>query len=405
MFLYNIAIYIYSLLLHVVAPFSPKARRWCRGQVGLMDCVKRGVSCDRPTVWVHVASLGEFEQGRPIMESIRQRYPHYQIVLTFFSPSGYDVRHKWEGADCVLYMPLDTRRNVTRFLDIVRPEVAIFVKYEYWLNYLRELHLRGVRTFVVSAIFRRDSIFFKPWGGVWRRALRSFETIFVQDVCSCELLAEIGVVNAMVAGDTRFDRVYDIASAARVLPLIERFKGDDNIFVAGSTWPTDEELLVGLVEHYPQVKFIIAPHEVTEERVEGLMAKLTGRAKRYTAYQGEEVQVLVLDTIGMLSSVYRYGKWGYIGGGFGVGIHNTLEAAIFGLPIAFGVNYKRFREACELIDIDVANSVESTEELCEWFSSLYNNCDLMQKTSQAARDYMEHKCGATSIIIDRIFQK
>lgn len=298
---------------------------------------------------MHVASLGEFEQGRPIIEKIRLEHPRYKILLTFFSPSGYEIRKDYPGADYIFYLPIDTPRNARRFLDIVRPEIAIFVKYEFWINLLTGLRRRGIRTYIVSAIFRRNSVFFRQWGGLWRQALETFDTLFVQNEESRILLGKLGFDNVVVAGDTRFDRVAQIAANAKRIELVERFRGGERLFVAGSTWGPDEELLIELMNANPGIKFVVAPHEMDESRIARLIGETRGGAVRYTRCTDSTVlddkQLLILDTVGILASVYGYATWAYIGGGFGVGIHNTLEAATFGLPVAFGPNYAKFKEA------------------------------------------------------------
>lgn len=360
-------------------------------------------------VWIHVASLGEFEQGRPILEQIRKSYPEYKILLTFFSPSGYEVRKNYKGADYIFYLPIDTPRNARRFLDAAHPEIAIFVKYEYWLNLLRELRRRKIRTYVVSAIFRRNSVFFRPYGGMWRQALESFDVMFVQNEESKKLLATLGFDNVLVAGDTRFDRVAEIARSAKHVDIVERFRGDDRLFVAGSTWGPDEELLIRLMNDNPDVKFLIAPHEMDEARIAHLIEETRGGALRFTQCTSRTGygtrQLLILDTVGLLSSVYAYATWSYIGGGFGVGIHNTLEAATFGLPIAFGPNYEKFKEARDLVTLGAARSVTTYEELRTWFIPLRDNEEFLQKTSRIAKDYTTRHQGATNIIVKTIFQK
>ena len=410
MWWYNIGISCFAAAARVVAIYKPKVRLWVEGRRGIFERMAETIDPRARVVWVHAASLGEFEQGRPIIEAIRRAYPEYRILLTFFSPSGYQVRKNYSGADYVFYMPLDLPKKVNRFLDIVHPEIAIFIKYEFWLNYLTELKQRRCRTFIVSALFRRNSIFFRPYGGAFRRALRSFEHLFVQNETSRELLTGIGIrENVTVAGDTRFDRVSVIARDAKELPLIKQFAGEDPVFVAGSTWKPDEEILIPLFRAYPQLKFIVAPHEMEEQRIGELLAAGDGGAVRYTECSGPDdlvgKRVLVIDTIGILSSVYRYADYAYIGGGFGAGIHNTLEAATFGMPIAFGPNYMRFREAVELIAQGAAASVTSGQELEQWLGELVGNESLRLEKSAAAAKYVADNTGATRTILDVIFAK
>ncbi len=413
MFLYNLAITTYSLLVRIAANKSEKAKLWCDGRHDLFERMKSAIAPSDRVIWIHVASLGEFEQGRPIIERIREEHPEYKILLTFFSPSGYEVRKEYKGADYIFYLPIDTTRNARRFLDIAHPEIDIFVKYEYWLNLLFELRNRKIRSYIVSAIFRRNSIFFRSWGSMWRRALVSFETLFVQDLASQKMLGELGFDNVVVAGDTRFDRVMSIAKGARQIPEIDNFKGDRRVMVAGSTWQPDENIILQLANTHTDIKFIIAPHEIGESRVKSLMHSAGDNAIRYTEVVKldneaqrkalDAAQILIVDTIGMLSSLYKYGDFGYIGGGFGVGIHNTLEAAVFGLPIAFGTNYQRFKEANDMIALGACRSVANGEELEAWFSSLLNDTELYTKAARAAKRYTSNMSGATELITQTIF--
>lgn len=397
---------IYAALIRLAAPFYPKAQLWCAGRKGMYERMRCAIGDDKNIVWIHVASLGDFEQGRPLVDYIKENYPDYKILLTFFSPSGYEVRKDYKNADYVFYIPIDTKRAVRQFLDIVEPKVAIFVKYEFWLNMLLALRERNVRTFIVSAIFRRNSIFFNPFGGIWRKALRSFEMFFVQDEKSKELLAKIGVTNVVVAGDTRFDRVVDVAESGKRVALIEQFKGDKKLFVAGSTWGPDEEILLPLINANPDIKFVIAPHEMEELRIKRLMFEIEGGAVRYTQLPKEgfaDRQVLILDTMGLLSRVYGSAEWAYVGGGFGAGIHNTLEAAVYGLPVAFGVKYRKFKEACDLIALGVGRSVKNKRELQLWFDELKSDSDYLARLSVIAKVYVGQHCGTTEKVIKTIF--
>lgn len=403
-YLYNFCIAVYALLIRLVAPFNRKARLWCEGRKGLTERLQRAIGDAEHIVWVHSSSLGEFEQGRPIVDYIRANYPDYKILLTFFSPSGYEMRKNYPNADYVFYIPVDTRRRVQQFLDAVKPEVAIFVKNEFWLNMLAELRRRNIRTYLASAIFRRNSIFFNPVGDIWRKALHSFDTLFVQDEGSKALLAEIGVENVVVAGDTRFDRVSAIAEKAEKVEIVEQFKGDKRLFVAGSTWGPDEDILLPLINENPDIKFVIAPHEMDESRIERLLREVKGGAVRYTQLPDDftDKQVLVLDTIGLLSRVYGSAEWAYVGGGFGVGIHSTLEAAVYGMPVAFGTNYRKFREACDLIALGAGRSVRSAEELKVWFDELKSDADYLACLSALAKVYVGQHRGATEKIVNEI---
>ena len=409
MWLYNLGMILYVWAVRLAAFRHKKARLWIDGRKKLFRRMREAIDPSARIIWIHVASLGEFEQGRPIIEKLRKTHPEYKLLLTFFSPSGYEIRKDYKGVDYLFYLPIDTPRNARRFLDIAHPEIAIFVKYEYWLNLLRELRRRKVRTYIVSAIFRRNSIFFRPYGGWWRQALETFDVLFVQNEESKKLLATLGFDNVLVAGDTRFDRVAEITRTAKRIDVVDRFKGDNRLFVAGSTWGPDEELLIRLINDNPEVKFIIAPHEMDEGRIAHIIDEVKGGTLRYTQCTSRtgygSRQVLILDTVGILASVYSYATWAYIGGGFGVGIHNTLEAATFGLPIAFGPNYEKFKEARDLVTLGAARSITDYTQLREWFTPLRDNEVFLQKTSRIAKDYTTRHQGATSIIIQTIFQE
>ena len=406
MWFYNLCMTIYAALIRVASPFNEKARLWCNGRKGMFERMRSTIGEGERVVWIHVASLGDFEQGRPLVDYVKEKYPDYKVLLTFFSPSGYEVRKNYKNADYVFYIPADTKRNVRKFLDIVNPEVVIFVKYEFWLNMLAELRRRNIRTYIASAIFRRNSIFFNPLGFWWRAALQSFDTLFVQDELSKSLLEGLGVTNVVVAGDTRFDRVSAIAESAEKIAVVEEFKDDCRLFVAGSTWGADEEILLPLINENPNIKFVIAPHEMDEARIERIMREVKGGAVRYT--QLSEValvdkQVLVLDTMGLLSRVYGSAEWAYIGGGFGAGIHNTLEAAVYGLPVAFGPKYRKFKEARDLIELGVGRSVTDECELKSWFDELKSDDEYLARLSAIAKVYVGKHRGATEHIVDAIF--
>ena len=409
MWFYDLIMSLYAGIIRLVGLRYEKARLWSEGRRDLFSRMREKIDPRERIIWLHVASLGEFEQGRPLIEALRESHPEYRILLTFFSPSGYEIRKNYAGADYIFYLPIDTRKQVRQFLDIAHPEVVIFVKYEFWLNFLTELRRRRIRTFVVSAIFRRNSVFFRFYGGLWRKALKTFEVLFVQNEESKTLLAELGYPNTVVAGDTRFDRVAKIAREAKQVPMIERFKGDKQLFIAGSTWGPDEELLIPLMNDNPKLKFVIAPHEMDEGRIERLMRETRGGAVRYTqcddksSFEGK--QLLILDTVGLLASAYGYASWGYIGGGFGVGIHNTLEAATFGLPIAFGPKYEKFKEARDLVAIGAARSITTYEELRAWFAPLRDDEKHLTKSSRLARDYTLSHQGATETILKTIFKQ
>ena len=406
--IYNIGIRCYSAAIALASPFNRKARLRHRGGREALRHIEESMrDVKGHIVWLHAASLGEFEQGRPIIERIKAEKPETVVVLTFFSPSGYEIRKDYPLADHIFYLPSDTPKNVRRFLDAIHPDAAIFVKYEFWLNYLDGLRRRQIPTYLVSAIFRPTQVHFRPWGALWRKALEIYTTIFVQDEASRTLLEGVGYTRSIIAGDTRFDRVAAIAKAAREIPIIERFRGDSYLFIAGSTWGKDEKILAQLINSNSAIRFVVAPHEIDEERIKWLEANIKGGTARYTCSTPNDdfstTQLLVLDTIGLLSSAYGYARWAYIGGGFGVGIHNTLEAATFGLPIAFGPNYQKFREARDLIAVGAARSISSAEELKAWFAFLATDGEALQKASSSARRYTEEQCGATDTIISNIF--
>lgn len=408
MWIYNLCVILGAAFARLISPLYPKMRETLVGRKGMLDDMQSSMVKGERIVWIHVSSFGDFEQGRPLVDYVHDHYPDFKILLTFFSSSGYTLRKNYPKADYVYYIPIDTKRNVRRFLDIVQPEIAIFVKYEFWLNMLAELHKRGIKTFITSAIFRRNSIFFNPFGFWWRRALHTFKTIFVQDRRSKELLAEIGVDWVTVAGDTRFDRVTSVAESAEKVAEVEQFKGESRLFVAGSTWGPDEDILLPLINENPDIKFVIVPHEMEEERIERILREVKGGAVRYTKLSqsaAEEKQVLVLDTVGLLSRVYGSADWAYVGGGFGVGIHNTLEAAVYGLPVAFGPKYRKFKEACDLIDLGVGKSVKNEQELKGWFAPLRDDENRLTEISKIAKSYTTEHRGATERIAKAIFEQ
>ncbi|MDR1405958.1 MAG: 3-deoxy-D-manno-octulosonic acid transferase, partial [Prevotellaceae bacterium] len=377
--LYNMGVYLYSLIIWAAAPCNKKANLFYRGRKHWRKRLQAVGRDGAPVGWFHCASLGEFEQGRPLMEAYRERFPAHKILLTFFSPSGYEVRKNCSVADWVFYLPLDTPRNARRFVATVKPAVAIFIKYDFWYNLLRSLKKQGVPVYVVSAIFRPSQVFFKRYGGFFREMLRACRCLFVQNDASGDLLASIGVTNVFVTGDTRFDRVWKLAQTPKQLPVIENFAAGRPTIIAGSTWPADEEKLAAAFAEMPaDAGLVIVPHEIYEDRLEAIEKRFAPfGAARYSAITGARetkngageaaslaaYRILVLDTVGMLSSVYRYGTVAYIGGGFGAGIHNTLEAAVYGLPVVFGPNCRRFREAGDLIAQGGAASYATASEL------------------------------------------
>lgn len=408
--IYTISIRLFSLLIRLAAPFNIKAKQICKGSRQTFSRLNDKIKAGDRVAWVHCASLGEFEQGRPIIEAIKKQHPEFKILLTFFSPSGYEVRKNYDLADCVCYLPADTKSNARRMIDLVNPELVFFVKYEFWNNYLHEFKKRNIPLYLVSAIFRENQQFFKSsFGGKWyRKMLFCFEHFFVQDENSVELLKKIGITNVTRAGDTRFDRVAEIAKNGKSIPLVEKFKGDSLLVVVGSSWRPDEELLAPYILSHPEVKFVIAPHETKRANVDRLINLLKTNIICYTEASDDTVinkQVLIVDIIGILSSVYRYADLAYIGGGFGVGIHNTLEAAIFGMPIVFGPNYLKFNEATSMVKLGIAFPVNNSEELTTIFSQQLLNVEARQKVAQKCTAFTNQNLGATQIILNKVFNK
>lgn len=405
-FIYNLGVRIYQLLIAVVSTFNSKAKFFRNGRIGWESRLRESIKKNDRVVWFHCASLGEFEQGRPVIESFKVKYPDIKILLTFFSPSGYEIRKNYTGADYIFYLPLDTYWNATKFIDIVNPIATIFVKYEFWYHYLNQLKKKNIPTYIISAIFRNDQIFFKSYGGWYRKFLFNFEHLFVQNEKSSELLASIGVNNVTVAGDTRFDRVVVNAQAAKVIPLIEKFVGNSRVIVAGSTWPKDEDLIIEYFKTNPHnLKLIIAPHEIHSQDIEKFREQIGLKSMRFTLPEEcdpKDAQILIIDTIGILSSVYRYGTIAYIGGGFGVGIHNTLEAAVFGIPVLFGPKFQKFQEAVELIENGTAKAVDNYEEFSIALNQFILSEDNLQKVKKISTDYFLRKAGATKTIVERI---
>ncbi len=400
--LYNAAICIYGWLIYLASLFSTKARQRLKGSRISISAIKdMHWGASDKIVWVHAASLGEFEQGRSMIEKLRAEYSSIKIVLSFFSPSGYEIRKNYENVDLVVYMPLDTPKKAKAFVEALNPMMAIFIKYEFWANHLTELKRRNIPTYIISAIFRKEQIFFKPNGVFFANLLHCFTHLFVQNEESATLLKSIDIDNVTIAGDTRFDRVADIARGAKKLHIIEEFVGDTPVIVAGSTWSPDEDLIVQYInDKRGKVKLIIAPHEVNSQRISEVCKRLKCSYTRYTEVKEgvilKSVDCLIIDTIGVLSSVYQYGSVAYIGGGFGVGIHNTLEAATWGMPIVWGPNYHKFKEAKDLIAVGAGYSIRDYTQLEARFNKLIKN----RKTeAESAKQYVAEKTGATDVVL------
>jgi 3-deoxy-D-manno-octulosonic-acid transferase len=411
-FLYNTGLLLFWLGVRVGALFYPKARKLVRGQRGGLRKLKRAMENrgQRKVAWFHCASLGEFEQGRPVIERLRSREPDIFILLTFFSPSGYEVRKNYSVADYVCYLPFDLWWVSRKFVQIAAPHVAIFVKYEFWYHYLKSLKRQGVKAYVISAIFREQQVFFDQlFGRFFVKILGFFEHIFVQNDDSLDLLDSVGIRNASYAGDTRFDRVLEVAAGASALPQLAQLASPDKVtLVAGSTWPRDEELLADLVNKIPNMKLIVAPHEVSESGVRSLLARFEKPALRYSQWKENmgvnlaAYSIFVVDAVGFLSSLYRFGRVAYVGGGFGVGIHNILEAAVFGIPVIFGANYKKFREATDLVEQGGAFSVSSALELINVVGMLSVNRQRYEQSCSTCRTYVAQHKGATEAIMNSI---
>lgn len=405
--MYNIGIYIYIAFVKLAALFGHrKAKRMIAGHKETFSKLKEGLHENTDYLWFHVSSLGEFEQGRPVMERIRAEYPQYRIVLTFFSPSGYDSAKNYQYADVVCYLPFDTKLNAKRFVALVKPKMAFFVKYEYWMNFLDVLKKKGVPTYSISSIFRKEQVFFRFWGGYYRRVLRCFNHFFVQNEVSKTLLATLGIDAVSVVGDTRFDRVAQIKEAARQLPLVEAFiEGNKRVFVVGSSWGADENVYLPYFNNNQGWKLIIASHEVNEERLKSIESKVKGVCVRYTQATMDEVRaadVLLIDCFGLLSSIYRYGNIAYVGGGFGVGIHNILEAAVYGIPVFFGPNNAKFQEASDLKDCGGGIEIHDAAEFADYMHRFMENPRSQKTAADAAANYVSHNSGASNRILKAI---
>jgi len=401
-FLYHFGIAIYTLLIRFAALFNSKAKAWVRGRKGWRQELEEAFGENDNVAWFHAASLGEFEQGRPVMEAFGKQYPEYKILLTFFSPSGYLQKKDYEGADKVMYLPPDCRGNAKYFVEKLNPDIAVFIKYEFWYNYLSVLKKHQIPTVFISALFRNGQPFFKWYGGWFRKKLRSVDHFFVQDQISAENLKSIGIEKVTVSGDTRFDRVADILKNKTENPDIEKFCAGSKVVLAGSTWPPDEELLASLPGKLPELKLIIAPHEVTEERIRQLIKTLNIEVVRYTKDDPAtwlNKQVLVIDTIGVLSSIYRYADVAYIGGGFGSGLHNIQEPAVNGMPVIFGPKYHNFKEAVDLLKQGGAYTVSNKEELQSILGELLGDEAKYSSSCEISKNYMLENTGATERIM------
>ena len=435
--MYSLAIYIYMFCVNIVAIFNRKARLLMVGHSKTYDIMRRGIKKGDNIIWFHAASLGEFEQGRPLIEKIREAHPGYKILLTFFSPSGYEVRKDYKGADVICYLPFDTKLNARKFMRIAQPKMAFFIKYEFWQNYLTALHRRGIPAYSVASIFRPKQIFFRWYGHKYRNVLRTFAHLFVQNQESVDLLRTLGVTNTTIVGDTRLDRVLQIKEQAQKLPALEYFCSynisddpDDEpiyayagktvpkgVFVAGSSWQPDEEIFIRhFLENkkfgYGKWKMIIAPHVIDENHLQQIENSLDGcDVVRYTKIKVENdcrklenADCMIIDCYGLLSSIYRYATIAYVGGGFGVGIHNVPEAAVYGVPVIIGPNNQRFREARDLIALGGCFEIHNEEEFSNVLDTLTGNPDALAKASAASADYIKANAGAVDMIYNYVFK-
>ena len=409
--LYNFSTFLASKLILLSPLFSPKMGLFVKGRKSVVNTLKSTLKKGDKTIWFHCASLGEYEQGVPIIKKTKEEFPDYKIIVSFFSPSGFEVKKNNTLADCTVYLPLDTPKNAKNFIDLLQPSVAIFIKYEFWPNYLFELKKKNIPTILVSGLFRKDQVFFKFYGGFMRRTLNSFSHFFVQDQLSKNLLEQLKISQVSVSGDTRFDRVSDQLSVNNELDFMALFKQDLFCLVCGSTWPKDESILINYINNFSNnTKFIIAPHEVNNLRIESLKKKLKVKTVLYSdieKYNISDYQVLIIDTVGLLTKVYSYADVAYIGGGIGMGangLHNILEAATFGVPIIIGENYTNFPEAKKLKELNGLFSVATPQEFIDIFNQLKTDASFCEKTGLISKNFIFNNRGATDIILNYLQQ-
>ncbi|HRZ32913.1 MAG TPA: glycosyltransferase N-terminal domain-containing protein [Flavobacterium sp.] len=406
-FLYNILVHFAGFLLKISAVFNPKMKLFVEGRKNIFETLKHNISTNDKTIWFHAASLGEFEQGLPVMEKIKIKFPSHKIIVTFFSPSGFEVRKNNSVADLTIYLPLDTKENAKLFLELTHPELVFFIKYEYWPNYLNELKKQKTKTYLISGILRENQVFFKWYGGFYRNCLQTFEHFFVQNESSKKLLQSLGYQNVKISGDTRFDRVVSILERDNSLGFIEEFKKNTTTIVIGSSWPKDEELLVNFINQSSEnVKFIIAPHNIKSEQIQELKKSISKSVILFSEKDSKklnEYAVLIIDTIGILTKIYSYADIAYIGGGYGnPGVHNILEPATFGIPIVIGPNYTHFAEATALVGLEGCVSISSQNELNNAFSNLILNRDIRHEKGHICSTFVQMNKGATAVILKHI---
>jgi len=403
--LYSILIYIYSFIINIASLFNTKAKQWTVGRKNIILKIKKDFSLvTEKTIWIHSASLGEFEQGRPLIEALKKKNPNTKIVLTFFSPSGYEIRKNYPLADYVYYLPIDTPQNAKAFIKIINPSLVIFIKYEFWYNYINQLDKQKIPFLYISAIFRPNQLFFKPCGKWFLNHLRKANHFFVQNQTSKNLLRAKGIHQVSISGDTRFDRVASILQQAKENDIVKKFKGTSSLLLAGSTWPKDEEAIKDLHQAIPDIKIIIAPHLINQSHINQIKS-IFPKAITYSKAKESDINkapILIIDNMGMLSSLYQYADFALIGGGFGAGIHNTLEAATYGMPIFIGPNYHKFQEAKDLIDKGIISVFNTADELKTDFDMILNDKDKYHHIVKASKDYVKSNSGATDLIMRRI---
>jgi 3-deoxy-D-manno-octulosonic-acid transferase len=400
---YNISIAFYYFIIRIVSPFNSKAKLWLQGRRGLWERLRIISETNGKVIWIHCSSLGEFEQGRPVIERIKSEMPEVKIFLTFFSPSGYTVRKSYSQCDWVDYIPLDTKRNARKFLNLVKPAMVLFIKYEFWYHHLLEIKKRDIPAFLISANFRETQVFFKWYGSWYRKMLLAYRLIFVQNELSKSLLESIGYNKVCISGDTRFDRVKSIMLQSKEIKIAEEFSRDHFVIVAGSTWEKDEDLLFTCLKNSnSDIKIIIAPHEISKLHLARIKNQWNNELVFYSEASAEsvkEAKVLLIDNVGMLSSLYKYGVIAYIGGGFGKGIHNVLEAATYGMPVIFGPNYRKFQEAVQLVELKAAFPVTDSTELQSLLDHFNNDKKFLKQASSVAAFYVSDKTGATETVL------
>lgn len=409
LFLYNLAVSLAAFFLKIVALFSPKIKLFVEGRKNVFSILEEKINPNDKTIWFHSASLGEYEQGLPVIEKIKEKYPSHKIIVTFFSPSGYEVRKNNTAADVTVYLPLDTKSNAKRFLKLVHPEFAFFIKYEFWLNYLKELEKNKTPAYLISGIFRDSQMFFKWYGGFYRKVLKAFTYFFVQNESSKQKIEAIGFKNVVVSGDTRFDRVAAILERDNSLDYIKNFKNNQQTIVIGSSWPKDEVLIAEYINQAPEnVKFIIAPHNIKTDQITNLKSQITKSTVLFSEKENKNLSdynVFIIDTIGLLTKIYSYGTIAYVGGGFGnPGIHNILEPAAFGIPIVIGPNYSNFAEAVSLVGLGGCMTITNVSELKEILNRLLTDKTFLKEKSQICESFIQNNKGASNTIMNIVSQ-